>query len=63
MLTLKEIQRRLSMMNLSQVSQGSGVHYNAVYRISKGAEDAKYSTVKAVSDYLESYEKEMRGDK
>jgi len=51
------------MMNLSQVSQGSGVHYNAVYRISKGAEDAKYSTVKAVSDYLESYEKEMRGDK
>lgn len=62
MLTLKEIQRRLEMMNLSQVAKGSGIHYNAIYRLSRGATDAKYSTVKAVSDYLESFEKEMRGD-
>lgn len=51
------------MMNLSQVSRGSGVHYNAVYRISRGADDAKYSTIKAISDYLESFERELRGDK
>ena len=53
MLTIEQIQERLKDMNLKAVSYHSCVSYSTVVKISKGAEDCRYSSVKKVSDYLE----------
>jgi predicted transcriptional regulator len=54
MLTLDEIKRRLADRNLSEVARQSGVYYITLTNIMSGATaDPKYSTLKALSDYLE----------
>lgn len=55
MLTIEEIKEMLKPMNLKAVSEASGVPYNTVYRLAKTNADPSYSTVKALSDYLESW--------
>jgi predicted transcriptional regulator len=55
MLTLEEIKKMLKPMNLKAVSEAAGVSYNTVYRLAKTDADPNYSTVKAISDYLENW--------
>lgn len=54
MLTIEEIQERLKDMNLKAVSYHSKVAYAVVIKIKNGGEKCRYSSVKKVSDYLES---------
>ena len=53
MLTLDRIRVKLEHMNINSVAKESGVHQNAIYRIMKGADSARYETVKKISDFLE----------
>lgn len=53
MLTIEQIQEKLKDMNLKAVSYHSSVSYGTVVKISKGAKNCNYSSVKKVSDYLE----------
>lgn len=53
MRTLEEIKKELQDRNLKAVAEGSGVHYNAVYRLMTGQVNPSYETVKKLSDYLE----------
>lgn len=55
MLTLEQIRRMLQPMNLRAVSEAAGVPYNTVYRVAKTDADPNYSTVKALSDYLQNW--------
>jgi predicted transcriptional regulator len=55
MLTIEEIKEMLKPMNLKAVSEAAGVPYNTVYRLAKTNADPNYSTVKALSDYLQSW--------
>ena len=52
MLTLDTIKEQLKDSNLMAVSKSAGVHYNSLYSLMKGS-NPSYSTVKALSDYLE----------
>ena len=55
MLTLEEIRERLKDRNLKRVAAGSGMVYMTVIRIASGeTADPRYSTLKVLSDYLES---------
>lgn len=56
MIPLDKIREILKPMNLKAVSEASGVPYNTVYRLAKTDADPSYSTVKAISDYLESWQ-------
>lgn len=53
MLTLERIRVKLQHMNINSVARQSGVHQNAIYRIMKGSDSARYETVKKLSDFLE----------
>lgn len=55
MLTLEKIREMLKPMNLKAVSEAAGVPYNTVYRLANTNVDPVYSTVKALSDYLENW--------
>lgn len=54
MLTLDQIKRMLADRSLAKVSRGSGVPYATLLDIVNGiTSDPRYSTLKALSDYLE----------
>ena len=54
MLTLEELQKRLSRVCIARAARHTGLHYNVTYRIAKGVtKNPSYDTVKALSDYLE----------
>lgn len=53
MKTLEEIRAILRLMNLKKVSEGTGLHYNAVLRIAKGETSPSYETVQRIIKYLE----------
>lgn len=53
MMKLDEIRRALQDRNLSIVSQRTGLHYQTIWRIARGARsDFSYDTISRVSDYL-----------
>tara|TARA_R110000772_G_scaffold13110_3_gene39155 strand:- start:3619 stop:3795 length:177 start_codon:yes stop_codon:yes gene_type:complete len=52
-MSLDQIREILKLLNLREVSRGSQVHVNTLYRIAAGGE-ARYSTVKRIMDYLQS---------
>jgi predicted transcriptional regulator len=51
-MSLDQIREILKLLNLREVSRGSQVHVNTLYRIAAGGE-ARYSTVKRIIDYLQ----------
>lgn len=54
MLTLAEIQEKLSDRNLNAVARSTGLAYDTVWRVTKGrAVKPSYEVVKKLSDYLE----------
>lgn len=55
MLTLDQIKERLKHSNLRAVAQAAGVHYNTVYKVMNEDCDPAYSTIKKLSDYLQSW--------
>lgn len=55
MLTIDQIRERLEHSNLKAVAEAVGIHYNTLYRLVKTDADPSYSTVKALSDYLQSW--------
>lgn len=56
MLTLEQIKDRLQHSNLRAVSQASGVNYHTLVKLmNEEGRDPAYSTVKALSDYLQSW--------
>jgi predicted transcriptional regulator len=52
-MSLDQIREILKLLNLREVSRGSHVHVNTLYRIAAGGE-ARYSTVRRLVDYLQS---------
>jgi hypothetical protein len=56
MLTPEQIKIKLEDRNLSKVAQGCGLHYNAIIRFMGNKSKPAYTTVKALSDYLEGQE-------
>jgi predicted transcriptional regulator len=52
-MSLEKLRSILSLLNLREVSRGSQVHVNTLYRLAAGGE-ARYSTVKKIVDYLQS---------
>ena len=56
MLTIEEIREELTKKksSLRAVALAVGIHENALYRLVNNETKPYYSTVKAVSDYLES---------
>lgn len=55
MLTLEQIKERLQHSNLRAVSEVTGLHYNTVYKLMNTNSVPSYATVKALSDYLQSW--------
>lgn len=55
MLTLEQIKERLQHSNLKAVAQVTGLHYNTVYKLMTTDVVPSYVTVKALSDYLQSW--------
>lgn len=56
MLTLDQIKDRLKHSNLKAVAEASNVNYNTLYKLmNEEGRDPAYSTVKALSDYLQSW--------
>lgn len=55
MLTLEQIKERLQHSNLKAVAEASGLHYNTVYKLMTRDITPSYATVKALSDYLQSF--------
>jgi len=53
MLTPLEIKDRLEDRNLMEVSRRSGVPYMKIYNLIKRGNEPTYTTVKALSDYLQ----------
>lgn len=53
MLTLEQIRARLQHSNLRAVAQAAGIHYNTLYKLMNQNCDPAYSTIKALSDYLQ----------
>ena len=57
MLNLEQIRERLKHSNLRAVSQAAGVNYHTLVKLMKqDSRDPAYSTVKALSDYLQSWQ-------
>lgn len=52
MLTLEQIRDRLKHSNLKAVAEAAGIHYNTLHKLMNKECDPAYSTVKALSDYL-----------
>lgn len=55
MLTLDQIRDRLKHSNLRAVAEVAGVHYNTLYKLMNTDCDPAYSTIKKLSDYLQSW--------
>lgn len=56
MLTLEQIKERLKHSNLRAVAEASGVNYHTLVKFMKEeGRDPAYSTVKALSDYLNNW--------
>lgn len=55
MLTLDQIQDRLKHSNLKAVAEAAGIHYNTLYKLMNEDCDPAYSTIKKLSDYLQSW--------
>lgn len=56
MLTLDQIKDRLKHSNLKAVAEAASVNYNTLYKLmNEEGRDPAYSTVKALSDYLQSW--------
>lgn len=53
MLTLDQVREALKDRNLNKVAKSSGISSAAIYRIMHENGQPLYSTVKALSDYLE----------
>lgn len=53
MLTLEQIQAALHDRRPGRVAEATGLHLNTVLSVRDGAGDPKYSTLKALSDYLQ----------
>ena len=53
MLELDEIRRQLADMNLAKVAQAIGVPYGRIWRIMHATNEPSYSTVVALTKYLE----------
>ena len=53
MLDIDEIKSRLKDRNLSEVARRTGVSYGTLYNFTRDVKSPLYSTVKALSDYLE----------
>ena len=53
MLTPNDIKERLEDRNLMEVSRRSGVPYMKIYSMIKRGSEPSYTTVKALSDYLQ----------
>jgi len=51
-LTLEQIRDRLKHSNLKAVAEAAGIHYNTLHKLMNKECDPAYSTVKALSDYL-----------
>jgi predicted transcriptional regulator len=51
-LTLEQIRDRLKHSNLKAVAEAAGIHYNTLHKLMNKDCDPAYSTVKALSDYL-----------
>lgn len=49
---LEQLRSILNILNLREVSRGSQVHVNTLYRIAAGGE-ARYSTVQKIVAYLQ----------
>lgn len=54
MMTLDELKKILSTMNLKQVARDAGIHYNAIYRLVNGGTNPSYETVQKIIAHLES---------
>ena len=54
MMTVEQIKKALQDANLAKVSKNSGIRPERIYRFMTDKCEPKYSTVKALSDYLES---------
>lgn len=52
MLTFDALKNELEYHNLREVARQTDLHYNTVYRFMNTEKDPKYSTMKALSDYL-----------
>lgn len=55
MLTLEQVRDRLKHSNLRAVAQAAGLHYNTLYNLMDNSKTPSYSTVKALSDYLQNW--------
>jgi DNA-binding phage protein len=53
MLTFDTLKCELAKHNLRKVARETELHYNTVYRFMNTEKDPKYSTMKALSDYVE----------
>ena len=57
MMTLEQIRKLLTDMNLKAVSRATGLNYQLVWRIANGIDkNPTYKTLTALSNYLESRE-------
>jgi DNA-binding phage protein len=54
MLTFDALKCELMHCNLRKVARETDLHYNTVYRFMNTEKDPKYSTMKALSDYVQS---------
>ena len=52
-LTFDTLKCELAKHNLRKVARETELHYNTVYRFMNTEKDPKYSTMKALSDYVE----------
>ena len=57
MLTFDALKSELEYHNLREVARQTDLHYNTVYRFMNTEKDPKYSTMKALSDYVEAGKK------
>ena len=55
MLTLEQVRERLQHSNLRAVAQATGLHFNTLYKLMNTDTVPSYSTVKALSDYLQNW--------
>lgn len=58
MFTIEQLQERLKYMNLTAVSDASGLHKNLLYRLVNQSA-AGYSTVRKLSDFFDGLDAEQ----
>jgi len=52
MADIEALRKALSLMNLSVVARGSGVHVNALHRFVRGQSMPRFNTMQKVVDFL-----------